>query len=138
VLCVNWCGNARRSSSDGDRIVANQTEKAFQKQEAVFVGRVSAGKKQKKGLRFVRNVGLGFKTPKEAIEVCCHTSLSQGVLCAQLCRRRASHSAVPARRGTLSPVVVRTRRGGMTQPWPQSLPPTGSCLLFQWCGVVAI
>eukprot|EP00897_Mesotaenium_endlicherianum_P001738 jgi/Mesen1/1592/ME000134S00715 len=48
-----------------------QTEKSFQKQLKVFL----AGKKQsglkapgKAGNRFYKNVGLGFKTPREAIE----------------------------------------------------------------------
>lgn len=49
-----------------------QTERAFQKQDAIFVGKFrTLAKKNKKDLRFVRNVGLGFKTPKEAIEVSC-------------------------------------------------------------------
>ena len=48
---------------------AEQTEKAYQKQDAVFIGRKRVlGKKTKKGMRFVRNIGLGFKTPKEASE----------------------------------------------------------------------
>nr|AHB12431.1 40S Ribosomal Protein S11 [Pantala flavescens] len=46
--------------------MADQTEKAFQKQSGVFLNR-KAGLK-KKPLRFHRNVGLGFKTPREAIE----------------------------------------------------------------------
>ncbi len=48
-----------------------QTEKAFQKQKGVFQNhqRVLGKKKGKgKGARFWKNVGLGFKTPKEAIE----------------------------------------------------------------------
>tara|TARA_B100001173_G_C15504218_1_gene344338 strand:- start:131 stop:478 length:348 start_codon:yes stop_codon:yes gene_type:complete len=48
---------------------AEQTEKAYQKQDAVFIGRKRAlAKKSKKGMRYVRNVGLGFKTPKLALE----------------------------------------------------------------------
>ena len=48
---------------------ADQTEKAYQKQDAVFLGRKrTLAKKSKKGLRYVRNVGLGFKTPKLALE----------------------------------------------------------------------
>ena len=45
-----------------------QTQRAFQKQDAVFVGRKRAlGKnKNKKKLRWYKDVGLGFKTPKEA------------------------------------------------------------------------
>lgn len=50
-----------------------QTEKAFQKQrltfqnsKAVLLGGTKKLKgKKKKSLRFVRNVGLGFKTPRE-------------------------------------------------------------------------
>lgn len=49
---------------------AVQTENAFQKQDAVFVGRKRAlTKKTCKGLRYAKSVGLGFKTPKEAITV---------------------------------------------------------------------
>nr|CCA19404.1 40S ribosomal protein S11 putative [Albugo laibachii Nc14] len=45
----------------------DQTEKAFQKQEGVFL----ASKKyvnKKKGPRKFKDIGLGFKTPKAAIE----------------------------------------------------------------------
>uniref|UniRef100_A0A5S6QZZ6 Small ribosomal subunit protein uS17 n=1 Tax=Trichuris muris TaxID=70415 RepID=A0A5S6QZZ6_TRIMR len=49
-----------------------QTEKAFQKQRNVFLNRkklLGVGKrKSKKPLRLVRNIGLGFKTPRTAIE----------------------------------------------------------------------
>lgn len=53
--------------------MAEQTERAFQKQLHVGLG---LGKKTtksrkvpgKQGLRYYKNVGLGFKTPKEAIE----------------------------------------------------------------------
>lgn len=46
----------------------DQTEKSFQKQATVFVGRKKAlGARHGRGLRFVRNVGLGFKTPSTAI-----------------------------------------------------------------------
>lgn len=46
--------------------VLDQTEKAFQKQGAVFLARkrVLGGQPR----RFVRNVGLGFKVPKDARE----------------------------------------------------------------------
>merc|ERR1712133_206878 len=47
-------------------IMADQNEKAFQKQPTVFLNR--KGNKGKKTLRYHRNVGLGFKTPHEAIE----------------------------------------------------------------------
>ena len=47
-----------------------QVERAYQKQSGI--GFAVAGKKYKKpgkgGLRFYKNVGLGFRTPKEAIE----------------------------------------------------------------------
>jgi len=50
----------------------DQTERAFQKQPTVFLNRkhvLGVGKKKsKKPLRWVRNIGLGFKTPREAIE----------------------------------------------------------------------
>ena len=45
-----------------------QTEKAYQKQRLTFQNSKAVllgGGKKKKGLRFVRNVGLGFKTPRE-------------------------------------------------------------------------
>ena len=49
-----------------------QTEKAFQKQKGVFIAghAKSLGKKKGKGkgARFWKNIGLGFRTPKEAIE----------------------------------------------------------------------
>merc|ERR1719231_1622394 len=49
---------------------AAQTQKAFQKQDAIFVGkrRVVSKKNGKKSAiaRYFKNVGLGFKTPHEA------------------------------------------------------------------------
>ena len=42
-----------------------QTQNAFQKQAGVFLGSKASAKKQ--APRYYRNVGLGFKTPKEAI-----------------------------------------------------------------------
>ena len=49
-----------------NKTMSNQTEKAFQKQSAVFIGR--KGKKGKSGVkRYYKNIGLGFKTPQEAI-----------------------------------------------------------------------
>ena len=43
-----------------------QTERAYQKQAAVFENRkATLGKRKASQLRFVRNVGLGFKTPSE-------------------------------------------------------------------------
>mmetsp|Transcript_11472 Transcript_11472/g.17466 ORF Transcript_11472/g.17466 Transcript_11472/m.17466 type:complete len:164 (-) Transcript_11472:83-574(-) len=47
----------------------DQTEKAYQKQDAIFIGRKRAlGKKTRKGMRYYKSIGLGFKTPKSAIE----------------------------------------------------------------------
>ncbi|XP_064384413.1 small ribosomal subunit protein uS17-like [Halichondria panicea] len=51
--------------------MAEQTEKAFQKQKPIFQNSktvILGGSKKKKDQRFVRNVGLGFKTPREATE----------------------------------------------------------------------
>merc|ERR1712224_631114 len=46
-----------------------QTQKAFQKQSTIFVAKkATKGKLAGKDLRYWKNVGLGFKTPKEAIE----------------------------------------------------------------------
>eukprot|EP00299_Pterocystis_sp_00344_P009214 c3795_g1_i1.p1 GENE.c3795_g1_i1~~c3795_g1_i1.p1 ORF type:complete len:175 (-),score=44.92 c3795_g1_i1:2-475(-) len=47
-----------------------QTQKAFQKQEMVFVAKKQAANKKggARELRYWKNVGLGFKTPTEAIE----------------------------------------------------------------------
>jgi len=47
---------------------AEQNERAFQKQTGVFIGRKRAVGKKVVYRRYWRNVGLGFKTPKEAIE----------------------------------------------------------------------
>ncbi|XP_049881110.1 40S ribosomal protein S11 isoform X2 [Pectinophora gossypiella] len=46
--------------------MADQTEKAFQKQPTVFLAR--KGGLKKKDMRHHKDVGLGFKTPREAIE----------------------------------------------------------------------
>ncbi|KAK1287632.1 40S ribosomal protein S11 [Acorus calamus] len=51
--------------------MAEQTEKAFLKQPRVFASSKKSGKGKmqgKGGNRFWKNVGLGFKTPREAIE----------------------------------------------------------------------
>ncbi|KAK2589229.1 hypothetical protein KPH14_002031 [Odynerus spinipes] len=49
--------------------MADQTERAFQKQPTVFLNRKKGlGPKRRKPMRYSRNVGLGFKTPREAIE----------------------------------------------------------------------
>eukprot|EP00344_Euplotes_crassus_P003140 CAMPEP_0197013126 /NCGR_PEP_ID=MMETSP1380-20130617/65144_1 /TAXON_ID=5936 /ORGANISM="Euplotes crassus, Strain CT5" /LENGTH=153 /DNA_ID=CAMNT_0042437141 /DNA_START=39 /DNA_END=500 /DNA_ORIENTATION=- len=45
-----------------------QHEKAFQKQDAIFVNAKTLGKTKKRESRYYRSVGLGFKTPLEAIE----------------------------------------------------------------------
>ncbi|KAG8222779.1 hypothetical protein J437_LFUL006788 [Ladona fulva] len=46
--------------------MADQSERAFQKQPTVFLNRKKGlGAKKRKTLRYVRNVGLGFKTPRE-------------------------------------------------------------------------
>jgi len=45
-----------------------QTERAYQKQEAIFQNSKSALLKKTKTGRWVKNIGLGFKTPREAIE----------------------------------------------------------------------
>ena len=46
---------------------ADQTEKAYQKQDGVFIARKkSLGKKSKSGNRWYKDVGLGFKTPDAA------------------------------------------------------------------------
>nr|CAJ17182.1 ribosomal protein S11e [Dascillus cervinus] len=46
--------------------MADQTEKSFQKQASVFQNRKAGSKK--KSLRHHRSVGLGFETPREAME----------------------------------------------------------------------
>merc|ERR1712050_544425 len=46
----------------------HQTERAFQKQPTVFLNKKAVLQGKKKNLRYVRNVGLGFKTPREAID----------------------------------------------------------------------
>ena len=48
---------------------SDQLQRAFQKQDGVFVGRkrALAKKSNSKKLRWYKDVGLGFKTPKEAI-----------------------------------------------------------------------
>merc|ERR1712187_301969 len=46
----------------------DQNEKAFQKQDAIFIGskRLLGKKTGKRAMRYWRNVGLSFTTPKEA------------------------------------------------------------------------
>ncbi|WVZ87081.1 hypothetical protein U9M48_033773, partial [Paspalum notatum var. saurae] len=51
--------------------MAEQTEKAFLKQPKVFLSTKKSGKGKKPGKggnRFWKSIGLGFKTPREAIE----------------------------------------------------------------------
>merc|ERR1719495_1282189 len=51
--------------------MAEQTERAYQKQAPIFQNRkrvLAQPVSKKKELRYVRNVGLGFKTPKDAID----------------------------------------------------------------------
>ncbi|CAN6814756.1 unnamed protein product [Brassica oleracea var. botrytis] len=51
-------------------VMAEQTEKAFLKQPKVFLSSKKSGKGKrpgKGGTRFWKNIGLGFKTPREAI-----------------------------------------------------------------------
>ncbi|KAF9123759.1 hypothetical protein BGW39_008715 [Mortierella sp. 14UC] len=55
--------NSTRTWSSNWRI-----EKAFQKQQGIFQNAKVAGKKSVKNNRWYKEVGLGFKTPKEAIE----------------------------------------------------------------------
>merc|ERR1712159_637594 len=46
-----------------------QTEKAFQKQDGVFLNsKKLLAKKTSSGVRFYKKIGLGFKTPQTAIE----------------------------------------------------------------------
>ncbi|THG15427.1 hypothetical protein TEA_002918 [Camellia sinensis var. sinensis] len=62
----------------------SRTEKAFLKQPKVFLCSKKTGKGKrpgKGGNRFSKNVGLGFKTPREAIDVgtaLCHVPTHQG------------------------------------------------------------
>ncbi|KAH9539379.1 hypothetical protein CY35_15G054900 [Sphagnum magellanicum] len=52
--------------------MAEQTERSFLKQSKVFLSTKKSSKGKapgKAGTRFWKNVGLGFKTPREAIEV---------------------------------------------------------------------
>jgi len=44
-------------------------EKSFQKQPTIFLNKKAGlGKAKLKALRYTRNVGLGFKTPREALD----------------------------------------------------------------------
>eukprot|EP00164_Ancoracysta_twista_P000307 GFYU01000428.1.p1 GENE.GFYU01000428.1~~GFYU01000428.1.p1 ORF type:complete len:174 (-),score=56.14 GFYU01000428.1:214-687(-) len=48
--------------------MADQIQKAFQKQESIFLGskRILSKKASAKQLRYTKDVGLGFKTPADA------------------------------------------------------------------------
>merc|ERR1712044_27209 len=55
-------------SQEPPTMADHQTERAFQKQPTVFLNKKAILQgKSKKNLRYVRNVGLGFKTPREAV-----------------------------------------------------------------------
>merc|ERR1712127_146865 len=50
-------------------VECDQHEKAYQSQDAIFVARKRVvGAKKVKSMRYVKNVGLGIKTPSAAIE----------------------------------------------------------------------
>jgi len=46
----------------------NIQDKTFQKQPTINLNKKNFGKIKEKAERYTRNVGLGFKTPKEAID----------------------------------------------------------------------
>nr|AGH70195.1 40S ribosomal protein S11 [Placozoa sp. H4] len=48
--------------------MAEQIEKAYQKQPTIFQNKKNVLASKKKERRYVRSVGLGFKTPREATE----------------------------------------------------------------------
>ncbi|XP_017299243.1 40S ribosomal protein S11 isoform X2 [Diaphorina citri] len=48
--------------------MAEQNERSFQKQPTVFLNRKKGLSKKRKELRYFRDVGLGFKSPREAID----------------------------------------------------------------------
>ena len=45
-----------------------QNERCFQKQNGIFLAKKLGRKLRARDLRFTKNIGLGFKTPKEAVE----------------------------------------------------------------------
>jgi small subunit ribosomal protein S11e len=49
-------------------VECDQHEKAYQKQDAIFIARKRTVANKDKPMRFVKNVGLGIKTPAAAIE----------------------------------------------------------------------
>ena len=68
---ANWCFVFSVTAATTMDI---QVERAFQKQPTVFLNSkaraLGIGKKKSKQLRYVRNVGLGFKTPREVGQHC--------------------------------------------------------------------
>ncbi|KAK7347153.1 hypothetical protein VNO80_21680 [Phaseolus coccineus] len=80
LFCVNNNGGFLRAAtpalssaafSVNPFIMAEQTEKAFLKQPKVFLSSKKTGKGKrpgKGGNRFWKSIGLGFKTPRDAIE----------------------------------------------------------------------
>lgn len=50
-------------------VECDQNEKAYQKQDAIFIARKRViGAQKQRPMRFVKNIGLGFKTPVTATE----------------------------------------------------------------------
>jgi len=65
LLLANGLGKKKIMSLDFKE--ADQNEKAYQKQDGIFIGRKRVlGKRSKKGMRYYKSIGLGFKTPEEA------------------------------------------------------------------------
>ncbi|TNV78063.1 hypothetical protein FGO68_gene16151 [Halteria grandinella] len=61
--------NQQRSSISNTKMADIQTERAFQKQTGVFLNsKKLLAKKTATGVRYYKKIGLGFKTPTEAIE----------------------------------------------------------------------
>ncbi|XP_076267763.1 ribosomal protein S11 isoform X1 [Rhynchophorus ferrugineus] len=48
--------------------MADQNERAFQRQPTIFLNHKKGAGGKKKSLRYHKEVGLGFKTPREAID----------------------------------------------------------------------
>lgn len=63
-------------------IIILQTERSFQKQPTIFLNRKKGlGAKKRKSLRYTRNIGLGFKTPREVGILACHFYASNIFFC---------------------------------------------------------
>ncbi|KMQ88265.1 40s ribosomal protein s11 [Lasius niger] len=61
--------------------MADQSERAFQKQPTIFLNRKKGlGPKRRKPMRYSRNVGLGFKTPREVSNVSIRGRILTGVV----------------------------------------------------------